>query len=77
MHCKICLKKSQYFSSCMHSYCEKCFTEQQYCNNCKYGIMNDNNDNKSNNNILNCLNLDRIKNMFKNIEFKNIEFLKT
>lgn len=37
MHCKSCLKKSTYFSKCMHPYCESCYKNKTYCNNCKSG----------------------------------------
>lgn len=37
MHCKDCLKKSHYFSKCMHPYCETCYNLKIYCNYCKTG----------------------------------------
>ena len=39
MHCKSCLKRAQYFSKCMHPYCESCYkSTQTFCNNCNTGI---------------------------------------
>ena len=38
MHCKSCLKRAQYFSKCMHPYCELCYKNTQiFCNDCKVG----------------------------------------
>jgi len=39
MHCKSCLKRAQYFSTCMHPYCESCYKKNQtFCNECKTGM---------------------------------------
>jgi hypothetical protein len=39
MHCKSCLKKAQYFSTCMHPYCEGCYNKKQlYCESCESGV---------------------------------------
>lgn len=37
MHCRNCLRKSNYFSVCMHPYCEKCYKTQKFCNLCNCG----------------------------------------
>lgn len=37
MHCRNCLKKSHYFSKCMHPYCESCYKSKTYCECCKTG----------------------------------------
>ena len=40
MHCKICLKKSQYFSICVHPYCEACYTINfSKCSKCEFGKL--------------------------------------
>jgi hypothetical protein len=37
MHCKSCLRKSHYFSKCLHPYCELCYKTKTYCDTCKTG----------------------------------------
>ena len=40
MHCKICLKRSQYFSICVHPYCEECYTINfSKCSKCEFGKL--------------------------------------
>ncbi len=39
MHCKSCLKRAQYFSTCMHPYCETCYKNSQtFCDKCEVGM---------------------------------------
>ena len=40
MHCKNCLKKSVYFSNCMHPYCESCYKNKTFCESCRTGKNN-------------------------------------